>query len=87
MGNENIFVLKMRKEIYNQILDVEALLLQYLFDSLTHTLQTMQYLTHNHSLFASYTRLESNNIKVLSWYAPYMVHVACFYRPKEAQMG
>jgi len=57
------------------------------FESLTHTLQTMQYLTHNHSLFSSYTRLESNNIKVLSRSTLYMVQVAWFYRTKESQMG
>ena len=33
----------------------------------SHTLQTMQPLTHNHSLFDSYTRLESNSIRMLSW--------------------
>ena len=39
-----------------------------IFDSLENTLQNMQPLTHNHSLFASYTRLQSNNIMMLSWY-------------------
>ena len=33
----------------------------------SHVLQTMQPLTHNHSLFFSYTGLVSNNIRMLSW--------------------
>ena len=31
MGKGNMFVVKMRKEIYNQILDIKSLLLQDLF--------------------------------------------------------
>ena len=47
----------------------------------------MEHPTHNHSLFASYTIFESDNIKVVSWFLPHMAHVDLFYTPKEAQMG
>ena len=84
MVKGNIFVLKMIKERYNQILDVEDSLLQdpFIHSHIHYTLCNIS-LTTNHSLFASYTRLESNNIKVLSWTVSHIVQVAFFYIPNE----